>query len=124
MSQDVSGKGRRPSWRWTFLVAALIHPSGVGSKIPNVGELGAILDLLTTEGELSQAEPGGAVRCVACGHRCLIREGKRGICQVRFNRGGKLQVPWGYVAKRSYREKALLSRPSERQRPHLRHAGL
>jgi pyruvate formate lyase activating enzyme len=38
------------------------------------------------------------VRCYACGHRCLIREGKRGICQVRYNRGGELYVPWGYVA--------------------------
>jgi pyruvate formate lyase activating enzyme len=28
----------------------------------------------------------------------LIREGRCGICQVRFNKGGKLRVPWGYVA--------------------------
>jgi pyruvate formate lyase activating enzyme len=28
----------------------------------------------------------------------LIREGRRGICQVRFNQNGKLYVPWGYVA--------------------------
>src|SRR5208337_3516664 len=33
-----------------------------------------------------------------CGHRCLIRPGRRGICQVRFNEGGKLRVPRGYVA--------------------------
>jgi pyruvate formate lyase activating enzyme len=56
------------------------------------------LDELTVEGELYETEAGGAVRCYACGHRCLIREGKRGICQVRFNEGGKLRVPWGYVA--------------------------
>jgi pyruvate formate lyase activating enzyme len=37
------------------------------------------------------------VRCVACGHRCLIKEGKRGICKVRSNDAGQLRVPWGYV---------------------------
>ncbi len=57
-----------------------------------------LLDELTVEGELYEALPEGAVRCTACGHRCLIREGRRGICQVRFNQGGKLRVPWGYVA--------------------------
>lgn len=39
-----------------------------------------------------------AVRCHACAHRCLIQEGKRGICQVRYNQNGVLMVPWGYVA--------------------------
>src|SRR5213594_763988 len=38
------------------------------------------------------------VRCVACGHRCLIAEGRRGICKVRFNNDGQLKVPFGYVA--------------------------
>jgi pyruvate formate lyase activating enzyme len=56
------------------------------------------LDTLTVEGELYETLPEKAVRCYACGHRCLIREGRRGICQVRFNREGKLLVPWGYVA--------------------------
>ena len=58
-----------------------------------------ILDELTIENmELAEAQPDNAVRCFACAHRCLIREGRRGICQVRFNKGGKLHVPWGYVA--------------------------
>jgi len=56
------------------------------------------LDNLTVEGDLYESLPDRAVRCYACGHRCLIREGRRGICQVRFNRQGKLMVPWGYVA--------------------------
>ncbi len=30
------------------------------------------------------------VRCKLCGHRCLIKEGKRGICRVRENTDGKL----------------------------------
>jgi pyruvate formate lyase activating enzyme len=39
-----------------------------------------------------------AVRCFACGHRCLVLEGLTGICKVRFNRGGELFAPHGYVA--------------------------
>ena len=73
-----------------------------------MSSLAKILDDLTVEGELYNALPEGAVRCHACGHNCLIREGKRGICQVRFNKGGKLRVPWGYVA-------ALQSDPIEKK---------
>ncbi len=57
-----------------------------------------VLDKLTVEGVLYKPLEDNAVRCVACAHRCLIREGRRGICKVRFNRGGKLYVPHGYVA--------------------------
>jgi pyruvate formate lyase activating enzyme len=60
--------------------------------------LAAHLDARTMEGLLTQPLPGGAVRCVACGHRCLIRNGRRGICRVRFNQEGTLRVPRGYVA--------------------------
>jgi len=56
------------------------------------------IDAMTVEGELYEQLPEGAVRCFACGHRCLIRPGKRGICKVRFNQDGVLRVPWGYVA--------------------------
>jgi AmmeMemoRadiSam system radical SAM enzyme/AmmeMemoRadiSam system protein B/AmmeMemoRadiSam system protein A len=41
---------------------------------------------------------GDRLRCVACGHRCLIGEGLRGICKVRLNDRGQLKVPFGYVA--------------------------
>lgn len=34
--------------------------------------------------------PGGEVRCHLCKHQCKIKEGQRGICGVRENRGGKL----------------------------------
>ena len=57
-----------------------------------------VLDGMTVEGELYEKLDKGAVRCFACAHRCLILEGRRGICRVRFNRAGKLYVPWGYVA--------------------------
>jgi len=38
------------------------------------------------------------VRCFSCGHCCPIPDGQAGVCKVRFNRGGKLYVPWGYTA--------------------------
>ncbi len=56
------------------------------------------LDARTSEGLLFEPLADGAVRCVACGHRCLIREGRRGICKVRYNEGGRLRVPHGYAA--------------------------
>lgn len=37
------------------------------------------------------------LRCFSCGHCCPIPDGQPGVCKVRFNRGGKLYVPWGYV---------------------------
>ena len=33
---------------------------------------------------------GKKVRCDLCAHRCVIEEGKRGICGVRINEGGSL----------------------------------
>jgi hypothetical protein len=56
-----------------------------------------LLDSLTAEGDLYEKHPDGSVTCFACGHRCLIKPGRRGICKVRFNRDRSLEVPWGYV---------------------------
>jgi pyruvate formate lyase activating enzyme len=47
---------------------------------------------------LVRDEGGGAVRCLACGHRCLVKPGRRGVCRVRANHGGVLRVPRGYAA--------------------------
>jgi pyruvate formate lyase activating enzyme len=33
----------------------------------------------------------GKVRCILCSHRCVIAEGKRGVCHVRENEGGILR---------------------------------
>jgi pyruvate formate lyase activating enzyme len=57
-----------------------------------------VMDGLTTRGELVEMMAGGVVRCLACAHRCKIKPGARGVCKVRFNDGGELRVPWGYVA--------------------------
>ncbi len=63
--------------------------------------MAALADVLKThvrEGELVQPLDERRIRCVACGHRCPIFDGQPGVCKVRFNEGGKLYVPWGYVA--------------------------
>src|SRR5919199_6669488 len=56
-----------------------------------------VLETYTKEGELYEHLENGRLRCFACGHRCVIFDGLDGICRVRFNRGGKLLVPHGYV---------------------------
>jgi pyruvate formate lyase activating enzyme len=60
--------------------------------------LAAVLARHTQEGELYEKLENGRVRCFACGHRCLVPPGREGICRVRFNEGGVLKVPFGYVA--------------------------
>jgi pyruvate formate lyase activating enzyme len=50
------------------------------------------------EGKLYERLPEHRVRCYACGHRCVIPPSQRGICKVRWNEGGRLMVPAGYVA--------------------------
>ncbi|MCX5797901.1 MAG: AmmeMemoRadiSam system radical SAM enzyme [Elusimicrobia bacterium] len=60
--------------------------------------LDAALRRLTREGELYEKRGDGSVRCSACGHECLIAEGRAGVCRMRFNRGGRLMVPYGYVS--------------------------
>ncbi|MBN1994043.1 MAG: AmmeMemoRadiSam system radical SAM enzyme [Anaerolineae bacterium] len=57
-----------------------------------------VLDTATVEGELYEKLADDKVRCFACGHRCVIFPGRRGICQVRYNEGGVLRVPFGYAA--------------------------
>ena len=49
------------------------------------------------QGDLWEPIDGQRIRCYACGHCCPISEGQAGVCKVRFNRDGKLYVPWGYV---------------------------
>jgi pyruvate formate lyase activating enzyme len=56
------------------------------------------LDQLSAPGKLVEKLDGNSVRCTACAHHCRIGEGKRGVCKVRFNQGGTLRVPAGYVS--------------------------
>lgn len=63
--------------------------------IPSVKEV----DLQTVKGD--------QVQCGVCAHHCIIKEGKRGICQCRTNIGGKLYtLTYGDIS-------ALESRPIE-----------
>jgi pyruvate formate lyase activating enzyme len=61
--------------------------------------LRALLDENVREAapELVESLDRNRVRCFSCGHCCPIPEGQPGVCKVRYNRGGKLYVPWGYV---------------------------
>ncbi len=47
--------------------------------------------------ELVESISKDRLRCFACGHECPIPDGAAGVCKVRFNRDGRLLVPWGYV---------------------------
>src|SRR5512132_1647380 len=47
--------------------------------------------------QLVEAISKDRLRCYACGHECPIPDGAVGVCKVRFNRGGVLHVPFGYV---------------------------
>jgi pyruvate formate lyase activating enzyme len=62
--------------------------------------LRTILDERVREAEprLVEKLENSRLRCFSCGHCCPIPEGQAGVCKVRFNRGGKLYVPWGYTA--------------------------
>src|SRR5688572_23815773 len=47
--------------------------------------------------ELITRHEGGDIQCFACGHRCLVKPGRDGVCRVRYNDGNDLRVPYGYV---------------------------
>jgi pyruvate formate lyase activating enzyme len=55
------------------------------------------LDRRVRIGDLYEPIDRNRIRCFACGHCCPILEGQPGVCKVRFNRGGQLYIPWGYV---------------------------
>ncbi len=60
-----------------------------------------LLDEKTRPGELflPLKNKNGSLVCTACGHRCQLRPGQRGVCKVRYNdQDGVLQVPFNYAA--------------------------
>jgi pyruvate formate lyase activating enzyme len=63
----------------------------------SMSTLADVLARETREGELYDTLPDGRLRCYACGHCCPLPDGAVGVCKVRFNEGGRLLVPWGYV---------------------------
>lgn len=75
-------------------------PELAGLRKPLAGEsaLANTLNAMVSEGALYEKLPDNRVHCFACAHNCNIADGGRGICQVRYNVGGTLFVPRGYVA--------------------------
>jgi len=62
--------------------------------VPNLRE---VVYQNVREGDLYEKLDRNRVRCYACGHCCPIPDGQPGVCKVRYNQGGTLYVPWGYV---------------------------
>lgn len=65
-----------------------------------MASLSELLNLQVREADPALCEKldRNRVRCYACGHCCPIPDGQPGVCKVRFNQGGRLYVPYGYVA--------------------------
>src|SRR5512143_2495502 len=61
-------------------------------------ELRSRLAPLTVPGEILERTENGKIRCLSCGHRCVIPEGREGVCRVRYVENDVLRVPFGYVA--------------------------
>ncbi|MDH3256187.1 MAG: AmmeMemoRadiSam system radical SAM enzyme [Nitrospinota bacterium] len=58
-----------------------------------------VLNENTRPGELFIPLEKGSLICTACGHRCQLRPGQKGVCKVRFNdQDGVLRVPFNYAA--------------------------
>lgn len=76
----------------------MCEPCTKGGVMPSQLTLKTTLQRHVREGELYRAIEGTTIECFACGHRCTIHDGRDGICKIRFNRNGKLYVPYGYVA--------------------------
>lgn len=64
--------------------------------MPDEIDVRARLHPLTAPGDILIRE-NGKIRCLACGHRCLIPEGREGVCRVRYVKDDVLHVPFGYV---------------------------
>src|SRR5690349_3595895 len=83
--------------------AVPIIPAIIGVStglVPLIRAMSTLAEVLATEtrpGSLYERLPDGRLRCYACGHCCPLPDGAVGVCKVRFNEGGTLRVPWGYV---------------------------
>ena len=75
-----------------WLTSVIKQPS-----LLNIMALRDVLESSVRPGTLVEPLDERRIRCVACGHACPLPDGAAGVCKVRFNRGGTLYVPWGYV---------------------------
>jgi pyruvate formate lyase activating enzyme len=95
---------RRPRPEYARTDHHHVHQPSMCRTIKGVATLQDLLAARTRAAapELVETIDGGSrgnarIRCHACGHRCPLPDGALGVCKVRFNRAGTLQVPWGYV---------------------------
>jgi len=65
--------------------------------LQHMPSLADVLARETRHADLYDRLPDGRLRCYACGHCCPLPDGAVGVCKVRFNQGGQLFAPWGYV---------------------------
>ena len=63
--------------------------AGAGAVSPRPGDAVPAI-LWAPEDDPTGPPDGRSVRCVLCAHRCLVRDGRQGICGVRENRDGGL----------------------------------
>lgn len=63
-----------------------------------MGSLKQLLEGMAGEAELYETLDDGRLLCYACGHECKVPNGRAGVCRVRYNEGGKLMAPRGYVS--------------------------
>ena len=109
------------------MVVAFIVDRTMADQPCPMSTLAEVLARETREGELYDTLPDGRLRCFACGHRCPLPDGAVGVCKVRFNEGGRLRVPWGYVGGVQcdpIEKKPFFHALSRRARLQLRHARL
>src|SRR3954468_9914291 len=68
---------------------------------------------------LIERRENGDVQCFACGHRCVVKPGRDGVCRVRFNDDGTLLPPRGHGGPLPCppRKKKPLFRPPPGSRP-------
>jgi pyruvate formate lyase activating enzyme len=76
----------------------LIRDIPVRQPLSGKSDLATVVNAMVREGDLYEQLSDNRVHCYACAHHCKISDGGRGICQVRYNVGGTLFVPRGYVA--------------------------
>ncbi len=69
-----------------------------GDPMPSLLQTLLEANTMPAAAELLRTLPDGRIQCLACAHRCRIADGRAGVCHVRFNRGGQLMAPAGYVA--------------------------
>lgn len=78
-------------------MSTLLYPE-LRKPIAGDSALADTTNALVREGDLYEKLDSNRVHCYACAHQCKINDGGRGVCQVRYNVGGKLFVPHGYAA--------------------------